>query len=611
MNQSLELDHLKFQLREATELLGSLGLYQGSKWCAEALNGIISNDLSKNLSSDKKSDSDETLSIYDLEDNEYDNNETTPVNDPLYNVIFKFPKVQSKINDKYQFAKSLFDCKEFDRCSQTLNGLKSSKCIFLRLYSKFLSHEKKKEEETEGVLGQNDNYNSTNPSIPLILKELDQLFDENNNHKFENYSENPFLLYLKGILLLRQKFNSLAQQTLIKSLKIYPFNWSCWVELISSLNNLDQSLQILKDFESFFEIKFLNKSNFNNNQIHPIQIIVKIVKIVINQEFFQQSMELYDDLNYLLQIFPNFSYLKTQKALISYHSMDYQEAEDLFDDILTNDPLRLDDMDIYSNILYVMEKKSKLSYLAQFASSIDRFRSETCCIVANYYSLKFEHEKAIMYYRRALTLNRNCLSAWTLMGHEFVELKNSHAAIESYRRAVDTNIKDFKAWYGLGQAYEVLDMHLYSLYYYQRACTLKPLDKRIWQALGNCYEKLNKFKDSIKSYKKVLNLNEVENFDNSSIFFKLALLYEKLLNSDKVYEFMKLCYNEEINLNVKNDETAKARLWLSKFEIKNKNFELAYNYASDFNHGTSQEIEEARSIAREARNRINSKLPNL
>ena len=42
------------------------------------------------------------------------------------------------------------------------------------------------------------------------------------------------------------------------------------------------------------------------------------------------------------------------------------------------------------------------------------------------------------------------------MGHEFVELKNSHAAIESYRRAVDTNPKDFRAWYGLGQAYEVL-----------------------------------------------------------------------------------------------------------------------------------------------------------
>jgi Tfp pilus assembly protein PilF len=33
-------------------------------------------------------------------------------------------------------------------------------------------------------------------------------------------------------------------------------------------------------------------------------------------------------------------------------------------------------------------------------------------------------------------LNRDYLPAWTLLGHEFVELKNSHAAIEAYRRAI-------------------------------------------------------------------------------------------------------------------------------------------------------------------------------
>ena len=44
------------------------------------------------------------------------------------------------------------------------------------------------------------------------------------------------------------------------------------------------------------------------------------------------------------------------------------------------------------------------------------------------------------------------------MGHEYVELKNTHAAIESYRRAVDVNRRDYRAWYGLGQTYEVLEM---------------------------------------------------------------------------------------------------------------------------------------------------------
>jgi Tfp pilus assembly protein PilF len=54
--------------------------------------------------------------------------------------------------------------------------------------------------------------------------------------------------------------------------------------------------------------------------------------------------------------------------------------------------------------------------------------------------MREEREKAIKYFRRATELDRTYLSAWTLMGHEFVQLKNSHAAIEAYRRAVGASI---------------------------------------------------------------------------------------------------------------------------------------------------------------------------
>lgn len=57
-------------------------------------------------------------------------------------------------------------------------------------------------------------------------------------------------------------------------------------------------------------------------------------------------------------------------------------------------------------------------------------------VLGNHYSLRAEHEKAVRYFRRATELDRTYLSAWTLMGHEYVEMKNSHAAIEAYRRAV-------------------------------------------------------------------------------------------------------------------------------------------------------------------------------
>ena len=37
--------------------------------------------------------------------------------------------------------------------------------------------------------------------------------------------------------------------------------------------------------------------------------------------------------------------------------------------------------------------------------------------------------QAVTYFRRALKLSRQYLSAWTLMGHEYVEMKNPPAAI--------------------------------------------------------------------------------------------------------------------------------------------------------------------------------------
>jgi anaphase-promoting complex subunit 8 len=110
-------------------------------------------------------------------------------------------------------------------------------------------------------------------------------------------------------------------------------------------------------------------------------------------------------------------------------------------------------------MLYVMGKKAKLGQMAHEYAQVNKNRAEVCCLIGksrqsdgffvkltsnttlrsgNYYSAREEHTKAIQYFRRSLLLNRDYLPAWTLLGHEFVELKNSHAAIEAYRRAIGT-----------------------------------------------------------------------------------------------------------------------------------------------------------------------------
>ena len=174
-----------------------------------------------------------------------------------------------------------------------------------------------------------------------------------------------------------------------------------------------------------------------------------------------------------------------------------------------------------------------------------------------------QHEKAVNYFRRALTLDRSCLSAWTLMGHEYVELKNTHAAIESYRRAVDVNRRDYRAWYGLGQTYEVLEMHAYALWYYKRAAGLRPWDGKMWCAVGSCLQKMGREGEGIKALKRALSADAwIDPVDAGSgrtrrrgrgvmdteILLQIATMYDKLGDEVEAREWMELCVAQEEGL---------------------------------------------------------------
>jgi anaphase-promoting complex subunit 8 len=288
-------------------------------------------------------------------------------------------------------------------------------------------------------------------------------------------------------------------------------------------------------------------------------------------ELYQQGPNLSQSLDQLLDIFPTSAFLLTCHALLAYHSKDLIAAEQQFSQLLSLHPHRLDSLDHYSNILYVLKLRPKLAFLAHLCSSVDRFRPESCVVIGNYYSLLSQHEKAVQYFRRALTLDRSCLSAWTLMGHEYVELKNTHAAIESYRRAVDVNRRDYRAWYGLGQTYEVLEMHAYALWYYKKATGLRPWDGKMWMAVGSCLQRIGRDRDGIKALKRALLAENYYDpapassfgsggsgggvgggggFDRTAhmdpeVLLQIALMYDRLGDEDEAKDYMELCVVQE------------------------------------------------------------------
>ncbi|KAK8038084.1 anaphase-promoting complex subunit 8 [Apiospora phragmitis] len=563
--------------------------------------------------------------------------------------------------NKYLLAKSLFDCREFDRCAavflpdsmiativstkeaSTPKGKGKGKAPASSARSPSaptLPQISQRNEDSEMVMGPQDLGACINKQLLPISRYLEAWFDACKTEDGEDTDSQGWLEYLYGMVLARQKNEELAIYWLGRSVHLFPMNWGCWLEMTSLISRVEDLNRLMPRL--------------------PQNIVSFMFHINTSLELYQHDNNLANSLDALLGIFPTSSFLLTCDALLSYHAKDLVAAEQHFSRLLSLHPHRLDSLDHYSNILYVMNSRPKLAFLAHLCSGIDKFRPESCVVIGNYYSLLSLHEKAVQYFRRALTLDRSCLSAWTLMGHEYVELKNTHAAIESYRRAVDVNRRDYRAWYGLGQTYEVLEMHAYALWYYKKAAGLRPWDGKMWMAVGSCLQRMGRNLDGIKALKRALLAESYYDTGSSfgstgsgpmslrgahmdpEILLQVAIMYESLDQDEDAKAYMEMCVAQEESASgdnvgesivIHNDDgsdedgdgregggngregtgvtaaTSKARMWLAKHAMRIEDYTTANRLANELCQD-GVEVEEAKALIREVRSRMDATGPD-
>lgn len=174
------------------------------------------------------------------------------------------------------------------------------------------------------------------------------------------------------------------------------------------------------------------------------------------------------------------------QALFDAKELDH--AERVYEQLLDEDPYRTEGVDTYSNVLYVKGKLAALSLLAHRVSQANKYTPEACVVTGNYFSSRGEHQRAAEQFKRAVRLNPRFASAWTLAGHELIEMRSPAAAVATYRRAVELSPKDYRAWYGIGQTYELLGLPLHALHYFRQAAKMRPQDSRMWTAVAQCLE---------------------------------------------------------------------------------------------------------------------------
>ena len=183
---------------------------------------------------------------------------------------------------KYLLAKSYFDTREYDRCAAVFlppsipaGGLAlyeksknrtplstpqkakgksknysqvppsnpfprlSQKSLFLALYARYMSGEKRKDEESEMVLGPADGGMTVNRELSELARGLDGYFHDQAGSGREDQSQG-WLEYLYGVILAKTKNDETAKRWLIKSIHKYPYHWGAWHELNDLISSVEE-----------------------------------------------------------------------------------------------------------------------------------------------------------------------------------------------------------------------------------------------------------------------------------------------------------------------------------------------------------------------------------
>ena len=563
---------------------------------------------------------------------------------------------------------------------------------YLRAYSLYLDGERQRTERLSELRDPLERCNIRNANLHILEAELSNIYNKNNNNnKEESAVLDAFGLYVYGIVLRgihgtkkkKKKIGTTpatsataglppssleatklqtsssdgdditAQSILIQSILLYPFNWSAWLdlaELCITDPTIDTEVEALLSpitnhwMYHFFCVHVFIENKANENAINVIEklaignhhptAIATTTTTMMNDNASSMSPLLIQQPTIpsssppLQGFFVQSPYLQSQLAMAYYDVRDYDSAHEHFVSLSEREPYRLDNMDAFSNVLYVKDQKVALSHLSYRAMLVDKYRPETCIIVGNYYSSKARHEKAVQYFQRALKLDRNYLSAWTLLGHEYIEMKNTAAAIEAYRRAVDISDREYRAWYGLGQTYEIMNMLLHALFYFKKAAALHPHDARMWCAIGGCLLGLDRRSDAERSYERAVSLGDGEGIATR----KLAELYREDGDEEKAAKcylrHLELRYQsqlpgsyamgvpaesspesfETVITNVRVDEPeAEALLYLANYYRDNLEYEQAILCATRLEDYPGPEKEQGKSLLRDIRSRMDQK----
>ncbi|CAD6897419.1 unnamed protein product [Tilletia controversa] len=164
-------------------------------------------------------------------------------------------------------------------------------------------------------------------------------------------------------------------------------------------------------------------------------------------------------------------------------------------------------MDIFSLVLFHLNREVKLSALAQDLGLLDANAAETHIACGNAFALQREHAQAMRAFKRAALIAPGCAYAYTLAGYEAIELSQLERAVGFFRSAIRVDMRHWNAWAGLGQIFLKIQKTDWAEAHYREAIGINPHHAVLKDLLGYTFETQGRWKEALDEYDAALAMS--------------------------------------------------------------------------------------------------------
>ena len=227
----------------------------------------------------------------------------------------------------------------------------------------------------------------------------------------------------------------------------------------------------------------------------------------------------------------NTAWVQCQLAKANFELVKYEDAAHNFKEARRIDRYRLEDLEIYSTVLWHMKKETDLMYLAHELMGMDRLAPQAWCVLGNCFSLQKEHETALQFFQRALQLDPRFTYAHTLCGHEYFANEDFVNSLRCYRNAIRIDPQHYNAWYGIGQIYYKQEKYEMTEYHYRRALEINRNSSVLRCCLGKTLHKMGCTDEALELLDEAVTRdpkNAIAKYERAVVLFSNGLLEQAL-----------------------------------------------------------------------------------